>query len=245
MSARWSGNWASRAGNDRKHVAKNGKLAERVRRIMGGLSITVIDAVVVAVILISAVLAMWRGLIKETFSIFEWVGGAYVALRFASTFQPLVSGIVPTLWLAWIAAFVGTFLIVFIPLSILSHRLSALIKASEIGPVDRALGLVFGAGRGLIIVGLGYIAFALLVPLKDHPVVLTQARLFPLIQNTSEVLLDLLPRTKNEEQKAASKGEGPAGAKDGEQPGKAYGARERGALDRLIEATGRNQDSSR
>jgi len=209
------------------------------------MGITVIDGVVVAVVLISAVLAMWRGLIQETFSIFEWVGGTYVALRFAPTFQPLVGGIISPPWLAWIAVFVGTFLIVFIPLSILSHRLSELVKSSEIGPVDRALGLVFGAGRGLVIVGLGYIAFAMLVPLKDHPVVLTQARLFPLIQNTSEVLLDLLPRTKNEEQKAASKGEGPAGAKDGEQSGKAYGARERGALDRLIEATGRNQDSSR
>jgi membrane protein required for colicin V production len=210
------------------------------------MGITVIDGVVVAVVLISAVLAMWRGLIQETFSIFEWVGGTYVALRFTPTFQPLVGSIISPPWLAWIAVFVGTFLIVFIPLSILSHRLSALIKASEIGPVDRALGLVFGAGRGLIIVGLGYIAFALLVPLKDHPLVLTQARLFPLIQNTSEVLLDLVPGTKaGLEPGDDSKGKNPLAAKSGEQNGKTYGARERGALDRLIEATGRNQDSSR
>jgi membrane protein required for colicin V production len=210
------------------------------------MGITVIDGVVVAVVLISAVLAMWRGLIQETFSIFEWVGGTYIALRFAPTFQPLVGGIVSPPWLAWIAVFVGTFLIVFIPLSILSHRLSELVKASEIGPVDRVLGLVFGAGRGLIIVGLGYIAFALLVPLKDHPLVLTQARLFPLIQNTSEVLLALVPGTKaGLEPDDDSKGENPLAAKSGEQNGKTYGARERGALDRLIEATGRNQDSSR
>jgi membrane protein required for colicin V production len=210
------------------------------------MGITVIDGVVVTVVLISAVLAMWRGLIQETFSIFEWVGGTYVALRFAPTFQPLVGGIISPPWLAWIAVFVCTFLIVFIPLSILSHRLSELVKHSEIGPVDRALGLVFGAGRGLIIVGLGYIAFALLVPLKDHPLVLTQARLFPLIQNTSEALLDLVPGTKaGLEPGDDSKGENPRAAKSGEQNGKTYGAKERGALDRLIEATGRNQDSSR
>jgi len=216
---------------------------------MGALSITVIDVVVVAVVVLSAVLAMWRGIIHETFSIFEWVGGAYVALRFAPTFQPLAGSVLSPPWVAWIAAFVGTFLIVFIPLSILSHRLSELVKSSEIGPVDRALGLVFGAGRGLVIVGLGYIAFALLVPLQDDPPVLTQARLFPLSQNTSEVLLDLVPGTKSgttaRESDGASKKDDSGAAKAGEQTGKTYGVRDRSALDRLIEATGRNQDSSR
>ena len=97
--------------------------------------------------------------------------------------------------------------------------------------------------------GLGYIAFALLVPLQDHPPVLTQARLFPLIQNTSEVLLDLVPGTKSgttaRESDGASKKDDSGAAKDGEQTGKTYGVRDRSALDRLIEATGRNQDSSR
>src|SRR3979490_376767 len=112
------------------------------------MGITVIDVVVVAVVVISAGLAMWRGLIQETFSIFEWVGGVYVALRFAPSFQPLVSGIISPPWLAWIAVFVGTFLIVFIPLSILSHRLSELVKHSEIGPVDRAdFGVLYQFGE--------------------------------------------------------------------------------------------------
>src|SRR5215471_3063477 len=198
--------------------------------------ITIIDISVVAVVLLSAIFAMWRGLIQETFTIFEWVAAAFVGLRFASTFQPLVAGIISPSWLAWIAAFVGIFLIVFIPLSIFSHRLSEMVKRSEIGPVDRALGLVFGLGRGLVIIGLGYIAFAALVPASDRPEQLTKARLFPLIQNTSEVLLDLVPGTKldlartddaNDSQKGTQKGRDSAG--------KTYGASERSALDRLIE----------
>jgi len=208
--------------------------------------ITIIDIVVVAVVLLSAIFAMWRGLIQETFSIFEWVAGAYVALRFASTFQPLVAGIISPGWLAWIAAFVGTFLIVFIPLSIFSHRLSEIVKRSEIGPVDRALGLVFGLGRGLVIIGLGYIAFAALVPPADRPEQLTKARLFPLIQNTSEVLLDLVPGTKVDLARADDPEGSPKGTqKARDSAGKTYGASERSALDRLIETTGRNQGSSR
>jgi membrane protein required for colicin V production len=209
---------------------------------MGNLSITVIDAVVIGVILLSAGFAMWRGLIHETFSIFEWVAGIYAALRFTPVFQPLLRGVISPPWLAYILVLFGTFLIVFIPLSIFSHRLSEVVKKSEIGPVDRALGLVFGLGRGLVIVGLGYIAFAALVPIRDHPATLTQARLFPLIRNTSEVLLGLVPGAD----KAAgldARGDARAEGRDGTDGAKTYGASDRSALDNLIETTGR--DSSR
>jgi membrane protein required for colicin V production len=190
------------------------------------------------VILVSAGFAMWRGLIQETFAIFEWVAGIYVALRFTPVFQPLLRGVISPPWLAYILVLVATFLIVFVPLSIFSHRLSEVVKKSEIGPVDRALGLVFGIGRGLVIVGLGYIAFAALVPMQDRPQTLTNARLFPLIRNTSEVLLGLVPGGD----KVAGDGKGGAQAKGGDGP-KTYGASDRGALDNLGETSGR--DSSR
>ncbi len=206
---------------------------------MGDLSITAIDGVVIGVILISAGFAMWRGLIQETFAIFEWVAGIYIALRFTPVFQPLLGGVISPPWLAYILVLFGTFLLVFVPLSIFSHRLSEVVKKSEIGPVDRALGLVFGIGRGLVIVGLGYIAFASLVPIKDHPATLTHAKLFPLIRNTSEVLLGLVPgadKAAGLDQREGAQAEGRGGAKT-------YGASDRGALDNLIETNGR--DSSR
>ena len=71
------------------------------------------------------------------------------------SFSPCLAGIVEPPWLAWIAVFVGTFMIVLVPLSILTHRFAEIVKRSEIGAIDRALGFVFGIGRGLVIVGLG------------------------------------------------------------------------------------------
>ena len=204
---------------------------------MSGLPVTTIDLIVIVIVLLSALVALWRGLVRETFSIFEWVASAYVALRMAPVFQPMVSGIIAPPWLAWVAVFLATFIIVLVPLSIMTHRFAEIVKRSEIGAIDRALGFVFGIGRGLVIVGLAYIAYASFVPLESQSATVTNARLFPLIQNSSEVLLSLVPGTKSEGG-TVSQGE------DQEQA-KTYGAQERGALDRLFEATGRSQDSSR
>src|SRR6266566_1699563 len=166
-------------------------------RIMGQLSVTAIDILVVVVILVSAGYAGFRGLVHETFAVLEWVAAAYVALRFTPLFQPLLHDYISPPWLEWIAVFAGTFLVVFIPLSIMSHRLSEVVKKSEVGPIDRTFGLVYGVGRGLVIVGLAYIAFAALVPAENHPDMLTKARLFPLIRNTSDVLRSLTPQENN------------------------------------------------
>ena len=204
---------------------------------MSGLPVTTIDLIVIAVVLISAFVALWRGLVRETFSIFEWVASAYAAIRLTPIFQPMLAGIIEPPWLAWIAVFIGTFLIVLVPLSIMTHRFAELVKRSEIGAIDRALGFVFGIGRGLVIVGLAYIAYASFVPLESQSATVTQARLFPLIQNSSEVLLSLVPESGSEG--------GTVSQGDTQDEAKTYGASDRSALDRLFEATGRNQGSSR
>src|SRR5215469_13311654 len=199
---------------------------------MGQLSFTGIDVLVAAIVLISAGVATFRGLVRETFGILEWVAGLYIAFRFSPVFRPLISEAISPVWLQWLVVFVGTFLLVFIPLSIMSHRLSELVKKSEIGPVDRTLGLVFGIARGLVIVGLAYIAFGALVPAKDHPQTLTKARLLPLIRNTSDVLRSLGPG-KAREPAEAQQAEGAQQTGDVE-AAKTYGAQDRGALDTLF-----------
>jgi len=198
---------------------------------MAQLSLTAVDVLVIAILLISGGFAMLRGLIHETFAILEWVAGLYVAVRFTPVFQPLFNGAIRPPWLEWVLVFIGTFLLVFIPLSIMSHRLSAMVRQSEIGPVDRVLGLVFGIARGLVIVGLAYIAFGALVPAKDHPASLTQARSFPLIRNTSEILRELAPR-------GILAGSPSASEDDSTSVTKTAGAGGSGALDTLFGTNG-------
>jgi uncharacterized membrane protein required for colicin V production len=160
---------------------------------MTALSLTAIDFVVIAVVLLSAIFATARGLIHETFAILAWIAGGYLAFRLTPFVQPFLNNMIAPPWLERLAVLFGIFILVFIPLAILSRWLSAKVKGSVANPVDCCLGLVFGICRGLVIVGIVYIAFAALVPLKNQPDTLTKARLFPLIRNTSEVLRELVP----------------------------------------------------
>jgi len=221
------------------------------------LSFTFIDFLVGAVVLISAFYAAWRGFLSETLSIFAWAAAAFACLYFGAWLVPLAHGVIASPLGAALLAYAGVFLAVFIPLSFLSHRMSQSVKNSPIGPLDRALGLAFGVVRGLVIVGLAYLAFTYFVPVKDQPRWMTGARSLPLIQQTGDVLLTLVPGQAHRD--LAGAGTPPRREKDalgalirrqdaaavpvqhrhalhgtGQ---KGYGAADRRALDRLLETT--------
>jgi membrane protein required for colicin V production len=207
---------------------------------MADLSLTTVDIVIMIVIAVSALFAMARGLIHETFAILAWVIGGYAALRLTPVVEPMLHGAIKPAWLEEMAVGIGIFLLIFVPLAILSGRLSAKVKSSMAGSVDRLLGLIFGIARGLAIVGLAYIAFSALVPIKDHPKTLTNARLFPLVRTTSEVLRSLAP-----EDIEALETESKASSNRDTSAGKTYGVNQASALERLFHGYGVGGNSSR
>jgi membrane protein required for colicin V production len=156
-------------------------------------SITVVDVVVVLLILLSAGYAAWRGFLSETLTIFDWAAAAFSCLYFGPTLIPMMRGLVATPWIASLLAYAVVFLIIFIPLSFLSHRFSETVKNSPIGPLDRALGIAFGVVRGLVAVGLVYLAYTYFVPVPEQPRWVKQAQTLPMIQATGDVILSLVP----------------------------------------------------
>jgi uncharacterized membrane protein required for colicin V production len=224
------------------------------------LSFNFIDFLVVAVIVVSAGYAAFRGFLSETLTIFAWAAAAFATLYFGPWLIPMARSMISLQWLAPVAAYAGVFLVVFLPLSFMIHRLSQTVKSSSIGPLDRGLGIAFGVVRGLVIVGLAYLAFTYFTPVRQQPQWLLSARSLPVMQSTAEVLLSLVPsqtprdyvtaepathdslgdliRRQNEQAKLAPESApqpSHAAAKKGE---KTYGASDRRALDRLFETSG-------
>lgn len=218
---------------------------------MSALGITYIDPVVVIVILVSAIYAAYRGFVSETLSIFAWAAAAFATLFFGPKLAPMARGLVSSPFVGQLIGYVGIFLVVLIPLSFISFRVSENVKNSPVGTLDRTMGAAFGVVRGLAIVGLAYIAFTFLVSVSRQPDWLVGARTLPVIQGSAQVLLALVPdqhldtASVEPAQPATENAEIPkpqpkpvAGSTARKRGQKAYGAKERRELDRLIETTG-------
>lgn len=194
------------------------------------------DIAVVVVLAVSTILAVARGLVRETLSILAWAAAAFATLYFGPAFAKFLAARISTPLLGPVLAFAGIFLVVLIPLSFLSFRLSERVRKSPVGTLDRSLGAAFGIVRGLALVGIAYLAISLVIPVRAQPVWLTQARLLPVIQRSSDVILSLIPTRTHLPNSVTAIDDHKGNA--GTQPArKTYQADVRHALDHLIAAT--------
>jgi membrane protein required for colicin V production len=155
--------------------------------------ITLLDIILLAVMLISGLLAMIRGFMREILSIGAWGVAAVVTLYSYSRVLPLSKQYVNSdAVAAGISAggvFLGTLLIV----SIITARISDMVLDSRVGALDRTLGFLFGLGRGLIIVVVAFLFFAWLVPDRSQPEWVRGAKSKLVLQNTGQWLMSMLP----------------------------------------------------
>ena len=211
---------------------------------MADLHFSFVDLVVAAIVLVSAAFAIYRGFVRETLSIFAWAAAAFGTLYFGPAAAALLKDRLSPALLGAAIGYVGVFLVVLIPLSFISFRFAEGVHRSPVGAVDRSLGFAFGIVRGLAILGLAYILFTSVVATHEQPKWLTSARSLPLIQSCAQVLLSLVPDqdiatarkpapTANVPQPTPRE----AAKKPAKHGQKTYGARDRRALDRLIQAT--------
>ncbi len=141
---------------------------------------TWVDLVVLAVLAVSALLAFMRGFVREVLGLAAWVGaifaGVWALPRVRPQFQTWF-GTSP-----WVdpAAFGVVFVISLIILMLISRWISALVRASPIGGLDRTLGLVFGLARGAALVILAYIIGQWVVHIDRWPDAVLEARTLPL-----------------------------------------------------------------
>lgn len=160
---------------------------------MEGLPVNATDLVVLAVLVISGLLAFARGFIREVLSIGAWVGAAAATIYGFPLVKPLVSDYIPNELFANVVTGVVIFIVTLGLLAALSHVLSRNVRDSALGAVDRSLGLLFGLVRGAVLVCVAWLIFAFLTTPEDRPDWITEARTLPLVTAGAQVLAGLLP----------------------------------------------------
>ena len=152
-----------------------------------------LDLFLIAVMLISGLLAMVRGLIREILSIAGWGAAAIAGLYAFSKLLPITKQYIANDYVAAGVTVGGAFFLTLIVVSIITVKISDTVLDSRIGALDRTLGFLFGLARGLIIVVVAFLFFSWLVPEKQRPDWVTGAKSRVVLQGTGDWLMSLLP----------------------------------------------------
>jgi membrane protein required for colicin V production len=113
---------------------------------------TLLDIVVIAIIGLSVLLSVIRGLVREVLALAAWAMAFCAANVLAGKVLPWMPEAFESEELRLLAAFVSVFIAVLIAMSLLAMLASKLVKNAGLGMEDRLLGAGFGLARGLLVV---------------------------------------------------------------------------------------------
>ncbi|MGR8950600.1 MAG: CvpA family protein, partial [Gammaproteobacteria bacterium] len=126
------------------------------------------DIAILGIIGISTVISLLRGFVREVLSLAAWVVAIWVAYTFASSVAPVLESFISLPSARHIAAFVLLLVATLMLMGIINFLLSKIIESTGLTGTDRALGMVFGVLRGIVIVAL-LVLLAGATPLPQDP----------------------------------------------------------------------------
>ncbi len=139
---------------------------------------TMVDGVVALVVIISALLAYGRGIVRELMAIVGWVAAAILGFLFAPQVEPMMREVpvvgeflADSCELSIIGAFAAVFAVALIVVSLFTPLFSTVVQRSALGGVDQGLGLLFGVARGVLLVAIAFFVYNTVVTGESYPVV--------------------------------------------------------------------------
>lgn len=161
---------------------------------------TLADGVVALIVLVSALLAYNRGLTREALAIGGWIVAGLAAFYFAPMVSPLVleipvvanilrSSCTLTVLASFAIVFAGALLI----LSIFTPVLSSAVQDTVLGPIDRALGFLFGLARGVLLIGVLYLLYDTLVNESERIAMIDQSFSHGFISDAADAIREQAP----------------------------------------------------
>jgi membrane protein required for colicin V production len=165
--------------------------------MIGGFSY--LDVALLAILVLSGIVAMYRGLTREVLSILSWVAAAGACVFFVLKYKEEARGIADQFHAPVLVAQVAIggiiFLIVLIIVHLITARISDTVLDSRVGAIDRILGLLFGLARGFVLVVIPFMFYESFVdkPEQQYPWV-RDAMSRPWIKSTGDSLKIMLQR---------------------------------------------------
>lgn len=182
------------------------------------------DIGVLVVVGANAITGFVRGFVQEILALFAWLF-ALIAINFLHT--PLTSFFIPHVGTESGAAVLAFALLLLVPYAVVklvAGKMGERSRNSVLGPIDRVLGFGFGAAKGMIIVVLAFsivvLGYDTIWGAQGRPPWITQARTYPVVNASSQALVDLIAERRKAAREAEARAqiEGSITDEDVDQP---------------------------
>lgn len=110
------------------------------------------DLAVLAIIGLSAVLSLFRGFVREAIALAGWIAGLWLAFQFAHVAAGWFERWIESSEVRFVLGFLVVLAAVLVVAGVVSRLAGGFIDLTGLGGTDRVLGMIFGAGRGAVIV---------------------------------------------------------------------------------------------
>jgi membrane protein required for colicin V production len=120
------------------------------------------DWIIIAVVVISCLIGLWRGFMREAISLATWIIGLWLAWTLSPSIEPMLGGLLSGPQVkVWVARLIILVLVVLVG-NLVGFVVTRAVRYSPFGVADRMLGVLFGLLRGALLVGVGVILGELL-----------------------------------------------------------------------------------
>lgn len=153
------------------------------------------DIVVIVVVLLSFLVGLLRGFVREALSLIIWVAAFLTAMNFADDFSLQIPVAQDTPQLRWLLAAGALFLLVIVIGNIIKYFFDQLIKVARLTSANRVAGGAFGVFRGLVILSVLMVAVQMMTqePLDTQTGFLQNSLFAPYLLDFTEWLQPMLP----------------------------------------------------
>ena len=112
------------------------------------------DITILVIILLSALISLFRGFVREILSLMAWVGAFWIASAFAHRVASVLEPYIAVAGARAVIAFVGLLIVTLLAFGIINFIVGKLLATTGLTGPDRLLGAVFGLLRGAAIVAI-------------------------------------------------------------------------------------------
>lgn len=152
------------------------------------------DATVLGITALSALVAFFRGFVKEVLSLGAWVGAGLVTIYYFPEAAKMLSPHIKSPTIAAGLGTLGLYIAALMGFSLINTIILKFVKTgSDIGMLDNSLGLAFGLFRGMFIVSLGMLMITMVMTEKEYPRWLKEAKTRPLAEYGAVMLAQMAP----------------------------------------------------